>query len=401
MANNDHLKILKQGRKNWNTWRKHNPELKPDLSEADLQREVLSFFNFSASNLRRINLSKAYLHGCNLVQADLSESNLHNINLHSANLSGACVALTRLREGNLVNAKLEAADLRNADLGMSSLRGAHLVGIDLSGANLDGADLSEANLSDSTLVGTKFINAKLGNANLLNAALTDADFDNASIGSTLFCNNDLSLVRNLDTVRPLRPSTLGIDSLYRSFGNVPRSFLVACDVPEPLITYVASLVASQQPVQFHSCFISYSHDDEAFAKQLYSRLRDANLRVWFAPADMKAGQRLYDQIDQAIQVHDKLLLILSEASMKSEWVKTEIRHARKSEIRDNYKKLFPISLVGFQKIKDWQCFDVDTGMDLGVLLREYYIPDFSNWKDPEICDSEFSRLISSLKTNQS
>ncbi len=399
MANKNHLRILKEGRTSWNTWRKHNPEIEPDLSEADLEGEVLSFFDFSASNLRGINLSKAYLYNSMLVRTDLSDSLLHNTNLHSTNLSHARVALARLSEANLVNAKLESADFRNADLSRSSLRGANLARINLSGANLDGADVSETNLTDSILIGTKFDNASLNNANLSNAALTDADFDNASIGSTLFCNNDLSLVRNLDTVRPLKPSTLGVDTLYRSFGNIPRSFLIACDVPEALITYAASLVASNQPVQFHSCFISYSHKDEAFAKQLYSRLRDANLRVWFAPADMKAGQRLYDQIDQAIQLYDKLLIILSDDSMKSEWVKTEIRNARRTEISENYKKLFPIGLISFQKIKDWQCFDVDTGMDLAVMLREYYIPDFSNWNDPDTCEAEFARLISSLKTN--
>ena len=36
-------------------------------------------------------------------------------------------------------------------------------------------------------------------------------------------------------------------------------------------------------------------------------------------------------------MHEKVLLILSESSMSSEWVKTEIAKARKREVRDRRK----------------------------------------------------------------
>jgi uncharacterized protein YjbI with pentapeptide repeats len=41
MANQDHLGILKQGVKIWNTWRKANPAMRPILSYADLRRASL------------------------------------------------------------------------------------------------------------------------------------------------------------------------------------------------------------------------------------------------------------------------------------------------------------------------------------------------------------------------
>ena len=43
---------------------------------------------------------------------------------------------------------------------------------------------------------------------------------------------------------------------------------------------------------------------------------------------MKAGRKIHDQIVEAIRLHDKLLLILSEHSMKSRWVAEEIKRAR-------------------------------------------------------------------------
>jgi hypothetical protein len=57
------------------------------------------------------------------------------------------------------------------------------------------------------------------------------------------------------------------------------------------------------------------------------------VRCWFAPHDVQGGKKLHEQIDQAIRIYDKLLLILSEDSMNSEWVKTEIANARHFRVR--------------------------------------------------------------------
>ena len=74
------------------------------------------------------------------------------------------------------------------------------------------------------------------------------------------------------------------------------------------------------------------------------------LRVWFAPEEMKGGQKLYDQIERAIQLHDRLLVVLSESSMQSDWVITEIQRAREAELKEKRRKLFPIAIVGFDEM---------------------------------------------------
>lgn len=66
--------------------------------------------------------------------------------------------------------------------------------------------------------------------------------------------------------------------------------------------------------QFYSCFISYAHQDEAFAHRLYTDLSKNGVRCWFAPQDMKIGDKIRPTIDRSILSHDKLLLILSEYS---------------------------------------------------------------------------------------
>src|SRR5207253_1697272 len=96
----------------------------------------------------------------------------------------------------------------------------------------------------------------------------------------------------------------------------------------------------------------------------------------------QGGKKIHEQIDAAIRVYDKLLLVLSEHSMQSEWVKTEIANARRREVPQNNKRmLFPIRLVDYETIRTWTCFDADTGKDSAREIREYFIPDFSNWKD--------------------
>lgn len=86
--------------------------------------------------------------------------------------------------------------------------------------------------------------------------------------------------------------------------------------------------------------------------------------------------------------------------MQSEWVITEIRDARKAEIDGKRRKLFPIRLTDFDKIRNWKCLDSDTGRDLAIEVREYFIPDFSNWRDESSFDKAFNRLLKDLKTEE-
>jgi len=112
-----------------------------------------------------------------------------------------------------------------------------------------------------------------------------------------------------------------------------------------------------QAIRFFSCFISYSTVDQGFAHRLYEDLQNEGVRCWFAPHDIKSGKKLHEQIGEAIRLYDRLLLILSEDSMSSEWVKTEIAQARRKEQTQRRQVLFPISLVPFGNIREWQCFD--------------------------------------------
>jgi hypothetical protein len=280
---------------------------------------------------------------------------------------------------------LRVADLRVADLSVADLGGADLGGADLSGADLSGADLSGANLRG----------AYLGDADL-----SDADLRGAIIGATTFGSNDLSSVKGLDNVEHQWPSTIGIDTIYNSGGKIPDVFLRGCGVDENFIRFIPSLMGAVEPFQLYSCFISYSTKDEEFAKRLHSRLRDAKARVWFAPEDIKGGEKIYEQIERAIQLHDRLLLVLSENSLQSNWVETEIRKAIGTEKRENRRKLFPIRITDYGTLKMWRCLDADSGRDLALEVREYFIPDFSNWRNHDSFEAAFDKLLRDLRAEE-
>jgi hypothetical protein len=242
-------------------------------------------------------------------------------------------------------------------------------------------------------------NAILVEANLSRAQLGDLNLSQAQLSGTVFGDSDLTSVVGLETVVHRGPSTIGIDTVYRSKGRIPELFLRGCGAPEDFIVYMKSLAGTA--IEFYSCFISYSTRDQEFADRLHADLQSKSVRCWFAPHDVRGGRKLHEQIDEAIRLHDKLLLILSRDSMESEWVKTEIAKARKRETRDKRRVLFPIRLVPFELLRDWECFDADTGKDSAREIREYFIPDFSNWKDHDSYQEAFKRLIDDLKAQES
>jgi len=395
MANEEHLKIIKQGVSTWNAWREEHPAITPDLSGADLIDARLH-----RAHLTGADLTKAKLSGADLSEADLTEADLSKADLNKAELTFAYLPKARLRKANLiaadlVGATLSGANLSEADFTEAILAAASLGGANLSAANFTRADLDRADLSTAILRG-----ANLGAADLTSTNLREADLNGATVGWTVFGNTDLSNVKGLEAVTHEGPSTIGVDTLYRSQGHIPEVFLRGAGLPEEFITQIPALIASVKPIQFQSCFISYSHQDEAFARRLHAAMRSENLRVWFAPEEMKGGKKLHEQIFHAIQVHDRLLLVLSTDSIKSNWVITEIKRAKKVEREENRRKLFPIRLVDFETIQKWECFDADSGKDLAVEVREYYIPDLSNWKDHDAFEVEFAKLLRALKATE-
>ncbi len=358
MANDELLKILRQGAQVWNRWREERPALWMDLHGADLSEADLSQTNLSGAGLSEANLSGAYLSEANLSGAYLGEANLHYAHLGGANLSGAT---------------LSVVDFSQADLSKATLRRAELLGVDLSHTTLSWADLSEARLQAASLVG---------------ADLYEADLSRAVVGNTIFADLDLRWVKGLDTVRHWGPSTIGIDTIYRSHGQIPDAFLRGCGVPDSFIATLVSL--DGEAIQYYySCFISYSSKDDDFAQRLHADLQAKGVRCWFAPENMKIGDKIRPRIDEAIRFHDKLLLVLSEHSIDSAWVEKEVETAFEEESKRKKTVLFPVRLDA-TVMETGQAWAAD-------IRRTRHIGDFCAWKDHDAYQRAFHRLLRDLK----
>ena len=383
MANPEHLEIVRQGAEaRFAFWKKY-PDVTIDLSDANLRgADLIDAYlidaNLGGANLGGANLSGANLSGAYLSGADLSDANLSRANvMRSTNLSGAY----------LCGVNLSGADLSDANLSSANLSGANLSGADLCAANLCGANLSNADLSDANLS-----DANLSGANLINANLSGAD-----VGYSTFGDIDLSQANGLETVNHQGPSTIGVDTLFRSNGKIPEIFLRGCGLPDEFITYVPSFVGNA--FHFYSCFISYNHEDKQFARQLHDRLQRKGIRCWLDEKELNPGDDLYHGIDRGIRVWDKVLLCASKHSLKSWWVDNEITIAleRERELSKSTKekplKIIPLNLDGYMFKDYWKSGH-------RAMLRKRVAADFRNWKtDADEFDREFERVVKAMMTD--
>jgi uncharacterized protein YjbI with pentapeptide repeats len=118
---------------------------------------------------------------------------------------------------------------------------------DLRGADLRGADLSSAHLTKAVLSAAHLRGADLRGADLRGAKLRGADLDSAVCGLTDFVDVDLSEVKGLESIQHHLPSTVGVDTLVRSHGRIPKAFLRGCGVPATLIDDLLSLFRGMEP----------------------------------------------------------------------------------------------------------------------------------------------------------
>ena len=423
MADPEQIAILEKGVAEWNAWRGDGQYTvinlrNAKLSKADLRDADLRHANLEGANLRAADLSGAELRDADLRDADLRHANLEGANLRAANLRGANLDHAELRNADLRGAtvsfewgdmrapSLRIADLRNADLRNATLERADLSGANLThanlveailrdtklrgailhGANLRAADLRDANLNRAKLNGADLSDAILDGAILDGAYLDGANLSHARLSGTFLGNVDLTSVIGLETCNYQGPSTIDYQTLEKSKSKpLPLSFLRGIGLPDKFIEYLPSLL--NQAIQHYSCFISYSAKDQEFAERLHADLQNRGVRCWFAPHDLRIGKKILDEIDAAIRLRDRVLLILSEHAINSDWVEDEVTAGFEEERKRGEEVLFPV------------CLDemvLNTKEAWASKLRARLIGDFTRWKDHDAYKQSFDRVVRDL-----
>lgn len=344
MANSEHLEILHKGVQVWNDWRLENPSIKPNF-----ERAVLNDFNFSNYVLTDANFFRAEMRESRFRGAALQGSQLFNADLLRANFNFA-----QLNQANLQSAALNGASFRHAVL---------------NGANLAYSDITNVNFTYAYLDGT--------------------DFSDAQLGGTTFGRNDLSNIKGAEAVRPVAASAVGIETIFLSNGEAAEAFILRCGISKEFIRHVKSF--AYQAIEFYSCFISHSSKDEKFAQRLYNDLLNCGVTCLYAPENLKIGDKFRHWTDESILMSDKLLLILSENSIASQWVENEVEAAmeREREKGRNATMLFPIKLD--------DAIDSEKNGWAADVRRTRHIGDFRAWNNNEEYQKAFGRLLRDLR----
>jgi uncharacterized protein YjbI with pentapeptide repeats len=366
MASDEHVALLKQGVAAWNEWRLKNPDTRPNLNGV----------NLGGADLREVNLRGADLSGANLGKANLSGANFSGASLREAYLRGA-----DLRGASLGAANLRGAHLMDANLRWSILWEANLRGANLREANLMEANLREANLREAYLRGAHLRGADLSLAFLSGAHLGGANLTGANLFSTVFVDTNLTDVIGLETCNHDGPSIIDHRTLEQS-PPLPLSFLRGVGLPDNFIALL------NQAVQHYSCFISYSTKDQEFAERLHADLQNKGVRCWFAPHDLPVGAKTWDAIGKAIELHDKVLLVLSQNSVDSDWVEDEVQKAFAKERDRKQLVLFPVRIddAVMKTPEPWA----------RKLRDQRNIGDFQRWKDDNAYKQSFERVVRDL-----
>jgi len=366
-----------------------------DLSGASLSRSKLPGVDLANDELFGIdltnsNLRMAEFQGSNLHSAHLSRSNLVHANFSRANLSSCFLTRSNLSMSTFSSANLAGADLSSSDLSFANLEGANLSRANLSAANLTGASLNGAILRNATLFATNLTQtdltgADLRGANIIKAELESAAFFEAVFGMSTFVNCDLSTAIALDFSRHTGPSTIGLDTIVKSRGLLPKKFLLDAGVAEPFVAVQDSLIGVKR--KYPSVLTIGSKQDTVLAKRLENSLRSAQISCWNFAADDESWVQSSETIQGHTGYFDRLVLICTDSCLES----TEARR-RLAEVTGGKNEA---ALRNITTLAVGSLFE-ESSDELCTLLKQGVVVDFRGWDDLRVFEVAVTSLINVL-----
>jgi TIR domain len=91
-------------------------------------------------------------------------------------------------------------------------------------------------------------------------------------------------------------------------------------------------------------FISYSHKDRDFVDRLAMQLVRSNVHVWLDRWELSVGDSIVEKVQDAVDGASALLVILSKASVESEWCKKELSAGLLRELEEKRVVVMPVML---------------------------------------------------------
>jgi hypothetical protein len=290
------------------------------------------------------------------------------------NLSGGSLACRKIY-GHSFN----ATNLRDVDAKSSEFDRCKFVNADLRNAGFFDSDFLFCKFHDCSMQGTYFVRALLRHCEFKRCKLDLSEF-----GETDFLNVNFEGSTGLSSSRHELPSYIDTGTLGQ---KLPLSFLRGVGLSEKQIQ-----ARSIKGADYYSCFISFSTQDQQFANKIHRDLQDEGVRCWFAPHDLPVGAATADEIDYQISRLDKLLIIISNKALASQWVEDEVFKAYAEERRRKTPVLVPIRL-------DNKVMKTNEAWAL-KLKDQRNIGDFTHWRKSRVYRKALDRLISALRKKE-
>ena len=406
MANMEHVQLVRRGRDHVARWREANPNEQLDLNAAYMSYVRAPQVNISGADLRhsdlmgavmrRANLSGCYMNPAHMYHADLRESDLSNTLLNGANMRGADLRGADLSGADLDRAVLSDADLSGANLSGANLQRTSLIGARLAGANLTGANFSGADLVRASLAEANLEDADLFQTRLWGCNLNATNFAGAAIGYTVIQDCDLRGVLGLEEVRHDAPSSVGVDTIYRSGGQIPASFLSGAGIPASVAALQEVVSASQSPLT--ECYISCRDDDEEFARRLSGELGAQGITAWVF-SERRRGNALVsrlsssdqEEIERWLRNYDRMIVVASSRALDTEAILNDITAAReKQQSADRWLLYFVAPDDGLMR---------PSGRAARNMAAENIVFDLRDG-DPATYGAELAKLADALRQDQ-
>jgi hypothetical protein len=89
-------------------------------------------------------------------------------------------------------------------------------------------------------------------------------------------------------------------------------------------------------------FVSHSSADKKFVRKLKDDLNENDIQTWVDEDELHLGDSLSEKLDSALEDSSHFLIVLSEASIKSDWVQYELEKALRHKKSNLLQKIIPV-----------------------------------------------------------
>lgn len=94
----------------------------------------------------------------------------------------------------------------------------------------------------------------------------------------------------------------------------------------------------------HDAFLSYASEDTKFASNIVQSLNSRGFKIWYAPIDLKVGEKLLDSIEKGMNESLYGILLISKTYLQKGWTNYEMDILIRENIEKD-RKILPIFLI--------------------------------------------------------